>query len=225
MNELDHAPLHGDRGAAAPPRAPVGLAIAVSRETGARGGGLARRVAHRLGWQVYTGEHLEFLCATEAARQPILAEVPAAAKDWVELRLAQLRNSYGPEPDADGGMPRLILALATQGPAVFVGRGAGFVLPPDGCLHVRVVAPLANRIAHMADFLRLTPTEAAEAVRMRDERRAEFLRRQFGHRPGDLYPYDLVLNSGRLDEETEADIVLAAFNGKRDLIDPESRLE
>jgi cytidylate kinase len=223
INELEHAPMHGDRGSAAPPRAPVGLAIAVSRETGARGGGLAKRVAHRLGWQVYTGEHLEFLCATDAARQPILAEVPAAAQAWIDLRLAQLRNTLG--PGADSEMPRLVLALAAQGPAVFVGRGAGFYLPPDQCLHVRVVAPLANRIAHMADFLRLTPAEAAEAVRVRDERRAEFLRKEFGHRPGDLYPYDLVLNSGRLNEETEADIVLAAFNGKRDLIDPESRLE
>ena len=225
MNELDHAPLHGDRGTAAPPRAPVGLALAISRETGARGGGLARRIAHRLGWQVYTGEHLEFLCATDAARQPVLAGVPAAARDWLELRLARLRTEFGSDPDAAGGMPRLILALAAQGPAVFAGRGAGFVLPADQCLHVRVIAPLANRIAHMADFLRLTPAEAAEAVRLRDERRAEFLRKRFGHRPGDLYPYDLVLNSGRLDEETEADIVLAAFNGKRDVIDPESRLE
>ena len=225
MNESFDAPLHGDRGSAAPPRAAVGLAIAISRETGARGGGLARRVAHRLGWQVYTGEHLEFLCATDAARQPVLDGVPAAARDWVERRLAQLRAEYGSDPDADGGMPRLILALAAQGPAVFVGRGAGFVLPADGCLHVRVVAPLPNRIAHMADFLRLTPTEAAEAVRTRDERRVDFLRRQFGHLPGDLYPFDLVLNSGRLDEETGADTVLAAFNGKRDLVDPESRLE
>ena len=225
MSEFDQAPLHGDRGSVAPPRAPVGLAIAISRETGARGGGLAKRVAHRLGWQVYTGEHLEFLCATDAARLPVLAGVPATARDWVELRLAQLRNTYGSDPDADGGMPRLILALAAQGPAVFVGRGAGFVLPADQCLHVRVVAPLPNRIAHMADFLRLSPTEAAEAVRLRDERRAEFLRRQFDHRPDDLYPFDVVLNSGRLDEETGADLVLAAFNGKRDLIDPESRLE
>src|SRR5215207_9047067 len=122
MTEDDRVPMHGDRGSAAPPRAPVGLAIALSRETGARGGGLAKRVAHRLGWQVYTGEHLEFLCATDAARQPILAEVPAAARDWVELRLAQLRNNRG--ADADGEMPRVILALAAQGPAVFVGRGA-----------------------------------------------------------------------------------------------------
>ena len=42
------------------------------------------------------------------------------------------------------------------------------MLPPATTLHVRVVAPLADRVAYMSQWLRLTEDEAAEEVRQRD---------------------------------------------------------
>src|SRR5262249_9755667 len=121
---------------------------------------------------------------------------------------------------AEGGeMPRLILALAARGQVVLVGRGAGYYLPRDRSLHVRVVAPLEARIAHMADWSRLTREQAPEQVRHQDERRAPALLAHFGRRSTDLYDFDLVLNSGVLGEETCADVILAALNGKQDALD------
>jgi cytidylate kinase len=217
----DLSPQHGNRGeAAARPVAPAGMTIAISREAGARGGTIARRVGKRLGWQVYTQELLEFLCANDAARQSVLADVPADAAGWVDAQLDRVRRDRGIDLRAEGGeMPRLILALAARGQVVLVGRGAGYYLPRDRSLHVRVVAALEARIAHMADWSRLTREQAAEQVRHRDERRAEFLLAHFGRRSTDLYDFDLVLNSGLLGEETCADVILAALNGKQDALD------
>jgi cytidylate kinase len=73
----------------------------------------------------------------------------------------------------------------------------------------------------MADYSRLTREAAADLVRQRDERRAEFLLSHFGRRSADVYDYDLVLNSGLLGEETCADIILAALNGKQDALEPD----
>ena len=225
MSELT-TPLHGHRGdRRARADAPAGVAIAVSREAGARGETIARRVGKRLGWQVYTQELLEFLCANDVARQSVLADVPAEAAGWVAAQLDRVKRDRGIDPGAEGGdMPRLILSLAARGQAVLVGRGAGYYLPRESTLHVRVVAPLADRVAHMADWSRLTREEAAEQVRLRDERRAEFLLRHFGRRNTDLYDFDLVLNSGLLGEETCTDVILAALNGKQDALDGDSRL-
>jgi cytidylate kinase len=219
-------PLHGNRGDRRDrPSAPAGVAIAVSREAGARGETIARRVGKRLGWQVYTQELLEFLCANDVARQSVLADIPAEAAGWVAVQLDRVKGDRGIDPAAEGGeMPRLILSLAARGQAILVGRGAGYYLPRDTTLHVRVVAPLADRIAHMADWSRLTREQAAEQVRVRDERRAEFLLRHFGRRSADPYDFDLVLNSGLLGEETCADVILAALNGKQDTLDGDSRL-
>ena len=61
---------------------------------------------------------------------------------------------------------RLVLSLAAEGGVVLIGRGAGFLLPPESTLHVRVVAPLSDRIAYMSQWLRLTREQAAEQVRV-----------------------------------------------------------
>ena len=224
--DLPTAPLHGNRGEAAPrPGPPAAVTLAVSREAGARGGSIARRVGKRLGWQVYNQELLEFLCANEAAREPVLADVPADAAGWVAAQLDRIRRDRGIDPDAEGGeMPRLILSLAARGQVILVGRGAGFYLPRESSVHVRVVAPLAARIAHMADWSRLTREQAADQVRYRDERRAEFLLKHFGRRTADPYDYDLVINSGLLSEETCADVIVAVLNAKQDVLDPDSRV-
>lgn len=225
-SDLTATPLHGHRGDRPDrPVAPAGVPIAISREAGARGETIARRVGKRLGWQVYTQELLEFLCANDVARQSVLADVPPTAAGWVAAQLDRVKRDRGIDPDAEGGdMPRLILSIAARGQAILVGRGAGYYLPRESSLHVRIVAPLSNRVAHMADLLRLTREQAAEHVRTTDERRAEFLLKHFGRRSTDSYDFDLVLNSGLLGEETCADVILAALNGKQDALDGDSRL-
>src|SRR4029079_11959210 len=93
-------PLHGNRGDRRDrPSAPAGGAIAISREAGARGETIARRVGQRRGGEggtpaargcgrrrggrVYTQELLESLCANDVPRQSVLADVPADAAGWV----------------------------------------------------------------------------------------------------------------------------------------------
>src|SRR5436305_11198345 len=129
-------PQHGNRGDRRDrPSAPAGVAIAISREAGARGETIARRVGKRLGWQVYTQELLEFLCANDVARQSVLADVPAEAAGWVAAQLDRVKGDRGIDPAAEGGdMPRLILSLAARGQAILVGRGAGYYLPRDTTL-------------------------------------------------------------------------------------------
>ena len=80
-------------------------------------------------------------------------------------------------------MIRVLLAVAARGDAVIVGRGAGFLLPAESTVHVRVIAPLERRVAYFAQSLRLSREEAAAEVRARDERRAEFLEANAQPRP------------------------------------------
>jgi cytidylate kinase len=226
MIDSPGAPVHGDRGEPATrPVAPAAVTIAISRESGARGGSIARRVGKRLGWQVYTQELLEYLCANEAAREPLLTGVPADSAAWIDSQLDRVALDRGIDPRTEGGvMPHLILTLAARGEVILLGRGAGYYLPRESSLHVRVVAPLSDRIAHMADWSRLTHTVAADLVRQLDERRADFLHKHFGRRTTDPYDFDLILNSGLLREETCADAIVAALNGRQDQLEGDSRL-
>jgi cytidylate kinase len=107
-----------------------------------------------------------------------------------------------------------VLGLACRGQVVLVGRGAHCILPRPSTLAVRVVAPERDRVAYMAQWLRLTEPEARERVEAQDRRRADFLLAHFGRRPDDLYQYDLVLNSSTLGEEVCAELIAHAVRAR-----------
>jgi hypothetical protein len=224
--ETAQAPLHGFRGhaPAAPAARPHGPVLAVSRQAGARGATIARKAAEILHWQVFDHDTLDYLAQDETAHARLLADVPADAAAWADAQLARLLR-LGVEGDAVR-LVRLVLAVAARGSAVIVGRAAGFLLPPETTVHVRVVAPLEARVAYLAQELRLTRAEAVEEVRARDERRALFLGRTLALDPTDLTAYDAVVNSDRLGVEGAAQFVGWAVRTKQmfaDLAEPAGR--
>jgi cytidylate kinase len=212
------SPLHGYRGveAATPaPRVPAGLTIAISREAGARGATIARRAGEKLGWEVYSQDMLEFGAQTASLRSDLLDNVGPEAAAWVEAQLQRLLEqpnlSHNPNILE---LARLVLALGAQGNVILLGRGAGFLLPSRTTLHVRLVAPLADRIAYMSQWLRLTEEEAAEQVRKRDHRRTDFLATHFHRKPNDVHVYDMILNTSMFGEDRSAELVAAAAKAK-----------
>ena len=209
------APLHGFRGGPGgdgPAAYPRALTVAVSREAGARGGAVARKVGELLGWQVFDQELLDYLLGDEAGRNRLVADLPAAARGWADAHRGELRR-VGPDADGDR-LVRLLLAVAAGGDAVIVGRGAGHLLPVETTVHVRVTAPFEDRVSYAAQHLRLTRDEAAAEVRSRDDRRARFLARTVGRDPSDLTAYDVVVNTSRLGVEGAAQVVAAAVRAK-----------
>jgi len=196
-------PLHGFRGGPTPVLSkPRGLTIALSREAGARGAIVARKVGELLGWQVFDQELLDFLVNDDAAREQLLADVPAGAREWADAQLSRLREEGKLNVEADTiPMVRLMLTIAARGEAVIVGRGAGFLLPTETTLHARIVATLDSRLAYISESQRLTQNEANVELQSRDHQRTQFLDRTFRRAPTDPYSYDLILNSTRLGVE------------------------
>jgi hypothetical protein len=216
---LGESPRHGfqgDRGAAPPPRSgPTTLTIAVSRESGARGDSIARRAARKLGWQVYDRELLEYMAQEAVVSQGVVDNLAVTPPDWVESRLQHLLHErrISDHPSVVN-LARVILALGAQGQVVLIGRGAGFILPRQTTLNVRIVAPLQERIAYMGQWLRLTVEEATERVRSRDEHRSEFLAANFHRDAGDVHHHDLVLNSSLLGEDICAELIVHAARAR-----------
>ena len=222
-------PLHGFRGdesvgpfARTEARArPKGLTVTLSREAGARGGTIARKVGEFLGWQVFDQEMLDYLVQDDARRAQLLADVPDGARAWADSHLANLQNGghiVGDDPQTVE-MFRLILAVAARGEAVIVGRGAGFILPPESTVHVRVVSPFEARVSYFAQWLRMSREEAATEVRARDDRRAAFLSRTLRRDPNDPTAYDAIVNATRLGVEATAQFIGWAVRTKQQFAD------
>ena len=220
--EAGVSPLHGYRGPqdeGPPPRIPAGLTIAISREAGSRGATIAKRAGEKLGWDLYTQDMLDYIVQTTAVRNELQEKLPVGAAEWAEQHMQRLAKEplLGRNP-AIQDLTRLVLMLGAQGNIILLGRGAGFLLPQHTTLHVRLVAPLADRIAYMSQWLRLTEQEAAEQVHKRDHRRTDFLAMHFHRKPNDVHDYDMVLNTSMLGEERCADLVAAAAKAKMSAI-------
>jgi cytidylate kinase len=217
--ETRESPRHGFRGeprdAAAEGDVPLALTVAISREAGSRGASIATRAGQKLGWQIYNQELLEYIAQEGNFRQDIVANLPAPAARWAEHQLERLlREQNLSQHPTIIDLARIILALGAQGEVILVGRGAGLILPHASTLHVRTVAPLADRVAYVSQWLRLTEPEAAEQVRIRDTRRSDFIATHFHRQPGDVHQYDLVLNTSLLGEDLCAELIAHAARAK-----------
>ena len=217
--QLPQSPLHGFRGDRAPPPlargVPAALTVAVSREAGSRGYSIGKLAGQKLGWPVYNQELLEYTAQEGPFRQNVMDNLSADALRWADARLDQLlREEAISEHPSVRELARIVLALGAQGEVLLIGRGAGALLPTESTLHVRVIAPREDRVAYMSQWLRLTLDEAAEQVRLRDQRRADFLKTHFHRDPADLYQYDLLLNSSLLGEERCAELIAQAARAK-----------
>jgi cytidylate kinase len=210
-------PRHGYRGDMqdVPSAFPWGLTVAISRETGARGATIAKRAALKLGWRVYSQDLLEYIAQEGTFRQDVLDHLPVTADLWVDEQLNRLlkEENLSRNPSILD-LARMVLSLGAEGEVVLLGRGAGCILPARSTLHVRLVAPVADRVAYMTQWMRLTEDEAAEQVRQRDGQRADFIAAHFHRKPTDLYQYDIVLNTSLLGEERSAELIVHAARAK-----------
>jgi cytidylate kinase len=169
-------------------------AITVSREFGAGGGEVARRLAEALGWELLDRELLHRAAAIEHVPDTELERLDEKALSMTDrLRLHPPHQRYM------HGVTEAARQAAARGKVVLVGRGARQLLGdmPD-VLHLRMVAPVDWRVQRMA----LREGWSMEQARMRclevDQSRDRFTRYFFG--PDALQPeqYDLVANSDRV---------------------------
>jgi len=213
------APHHGDPGVQllAHRYTPPALTVAISRETGSRGATIGKRVSQRLGWTYYDQELLQYLAQGERREDELLADLSDDARDWVRTHVELLKQVSGiARSPKELFVVEVILAIAAKGRAVILGRGAGAILPIRSVLHVRIVAPLTDRIGWIRQLHRLTTEQAADFVQKQDKQRTTILESLFRKPSKDAALYDMVLNSSRLGEQGCAHLIADAALHKQE---------
>jgi len=187
-------------------------AITISRQMGSQGDELAAQVAQRLGWRCVGRDIINQAALAAGVPQVALAEID-------ELGFLGLRPSARDRQLYQSQVERIIRDLADEGGVAIVGRGSQVVLGhrPD-VLRLRVIAPLASRIAWLQQQ-KVISAEAARAwLAASDKARARYLRRGYGVQVEDPTLYHLVVNTGLLDLGLAVNLVvhtLRAWNGPR----------
>jgi cytidylate kinase len=180
-------------------------AITISRQRCSQGDELALRVAHTLGWRCVCRDLINRSAVAAGAPQVALAELDEldlfglrpAAKEW---------QAYQKEVEG------FIRNLADEGNVVIVGRGGQIVLRgrPE-VLHVRVVAPLEERIARLQQSQNISAEAARALLTKSDQTRAYYVRRSYNTNVNDPALYHLVLNTGFLGLDRATKLVIQAF--------------
>lgn len=105
-----------------------------------------------------------------------------------------------------------ILKLAKVGNVILIGRGAHIItrhLPH--VFHVRIIAPVEDRVQRLAVINDISHQEAAKQIRQDDAARAAYVRSHFDEDLHDSLAYHLVINSGKTDTRTAARIIFSGL--------------
>lgn len=187
--------------------------IAISRQSGVGGTTTARAVGERLGWAVYDRELVERIAQDMNLQPDLLEKVDEKRVSWLrEFMECVTSNAAVSDIAYMHRMVKTIAALAAHGNCVLVGRGVAHILPVETTLRVRLVAPLAWRVAAMSRKLGVSDEEAAVQVATIDRQRIQFVREHINKDTTDPSLYDLVLNAERFSVEQRVDLIVEALH-------------
>jgi cytidylate kinase len=150
-----------------------------------------------------------FLSRLFRAAPSSVATVPVWQEDASGQRTLTLRQL-----DAEQSVNLVrhtILAAYGIGNIVIVGRGGQVILSnrPD-VLHVRVISPMSERIKYLQRQGHTGIAEIKLKINQQDRATAEYLSRFYGVQVDDPALYHLVINTGRMDIESAAGMIVSA---------------
>jgi cytidylate kinase len=186
--------------------------VSISREAGAGGSEIGHLVAKRLGCDCLDNQVLTYMAERYGTPESLLHLVDERTSGGLyETFRLWLDGRTITQDEYVTRLGQVAALAARQGSAVFVGRGIQFLLPRDRGLAVRIIAPLDQRVARTMERRKLDRDAARLSIREADHGRAFFVRRHFHAEVADPALYDLVVNVGRLDFRTAADLIAHAF--------------
>jgi cytidylate kinase len=198
------------------------MVITISRQYGAGGSEVARRVAAAIGWSLVDNELVERVAERAGIPAAEVAERDERAPGFVE-RLTRTLAAATPDlfPPPGGTVADLDEAslvritegvvgeMAGRGRVVLVGRAAPAVLAQqEDSLHVKLVASRAFRIHAASQRLGMDPAEVVKIVDDTDAMRARYHREYYHRDWADPLNYHMVLNTGALGLSGAAAIIV-----------------
>lgn len=182
---------------ARPAGGPAPPIVTISRQHGAGGAEVARRLCESLRLDLVDHAIIRDIAATAHVSERTIEELDEKDREVLTEWLLALAEPRHLDPTGYRyHLTHLVRAIARRGGAVIVGRGAHLILTAHEALRVLVVAPFEVRVAAVRERERLSDREARERINHVEAEREAFLRRHFHAGFGDPTLFDLVVNAG-----------------------------
>ncbi|MFP4146023.1 MAG: AAA family ATPase [Phycisphaeraceae bacterium] len=198
--------------------------VTIARQSGAGATTLKDRLVERLReldtadppWTGFERELVEKVAKEHQLSQPLVESLGEKTHSWIEDLFTGL-TSHGPEQSeltAYRRVAQTIRALAQAGRVVVVGRGGVFLTRdmPRG-LHIQLVAPLEQRIAHVMQRDQVAEKEARKHIQQRDHARQQFYKRYWPNRTVTPESFTVTYNTAGIDEDALVDSIIPLIPG------------
>ena len=194
--------------------------ITISRQFGAGGLTLGKRIAKRLGYSFFDNEIIQMVAKYAKVSTQWVESMEKEAGGKLERlisglvsknfmdRLLDNRRGYINEEIYVDLLGKIIKKIAEDDNAVILGRGSQYILKDYGrAYHILLVANKEYRIKFIEEKYELFTKHAEQTINNEDKRRIN-LYRKFGKEDYDSWShYHLVLNMSRMDLDVAENLV------------------
>ncbi len=191
--------------------------ITISREYGAGGHSIGRRVAEELGIEFYDRDIIRDTARDSGLDMDTIEreeeEISRADAFWRMITPAAYVDRRETIHDIER---RVILLLASKGPCVILGRCADAILEEANveALNVFIYAGDLHRAARVAELIgSKNPTAIQKAMKKTDQARRSYYQQFTSKHWGECRNYSLALDSGLLGYDTCVKLICEAARG------------
>ena len=189
--------------------------ITISREYGAGGHSIGKRVAEELGIEFYDRDIIRNTVRESGLDAGVVEheeeEISRADAIWRMITPA----AYTDRRETIHGIERkVILMLAKKGPCVILGRCADTILEEFDMesLNVFIYADTIHRAARVSELLNTkNPSEIQKAMKKTDNARRNYYQQFTGKHWGDTRNFNLSIDSGLLGYDTCVKLICEAY--------------
>ncbi len=177
--------------------------LTISRELGSGGDAIAKRVAEEMGWALLDNEGFAAAARSYGYVRAELERVDERRPGLVDRFFRDRQLVYLDT------MRAIVYESALRDNFVILGRGAYILLRAiPGVFRARIVAPSEVRKGRLVQTEGVSPSLAEEFIVHNDRERMSYTRYFFGTQWGDPRDFDMVVNTGFLDEEATARLLV-----------------
>jgi len=195
----------------------VRRAVTISRQAGCGAVIIAEKLAQYLQhhsppdsakWTVFDRELMDKVLADHQLPKYLAQFLPEDRVSQIEDTIADIFGVHPPTQKVVQQTAETMLQLAELGNAILIGRAGNIVTAKlPHVLHVRLVAPLDDRIERICRDDRKTPNEARRFCLEEEQARVRYVRTYFQADTNDPLLYHFVINTSRVGYENAAKII------------------
>jgi cytidylate kinase len=190
----------------------IRLYVAITRQAGTEATEIALAVGRELGWEIYDKNLLDLVAERFHEPRLMLDLVDETRSNWVfDMLGTWMDHKIIPHQKFVSHLKRVMVEVGQHGKAIFVGRGAQFLLPRQRVLAVWITASEPYRVERVMRGEGMNEADALQYVRETDAGRQEFVQRFFHHDVNDPLLYDLVINVEQMGAARAVEQILAAI--------------